>query len=389
MAKTIVLATCYDKVNYGSLLQAYATQAAVEQIGFTPVTIDKSGLQAEIGKNRREYYARHLFDIELYRAKLGYVFHRIKQKVNPSFGKKMQARRNKFKAFVEEHIILGPHFLSFEELSKYCQKFEDVVVGSDQLWLPVNISGDFFTLSFVPDPVKKISYSTSFGVSKLPPNYMKKAKEFLKSYYAISVREQSGLRIIEDLGLEATVTCDPTMLIDKDQWARVSDESYPAPDKPYIFCYLLGDNIWHREEVKRISQETGYPILAISHCDEYVAYDDKQFADFQPYDVGPAQWLTLLRNAAYVCTDSYHGTVFSILFERPFTSFRRHNNQGSQSTNSRLDTLLNRMNLQGRICEHPGQTRSHIDHKIDQEELLELVENYRAESYEWLQRALD
>ena len=110
-------------------------------------------------------------------------------------------------------------------------------------------------------------------------------------------------------------------------------------NEPYIFCYFLGNNPPHRKFVKRLSEKTGYKIVALIHLDEYVK-SDENFADISPFDVDPSDFLNLIKNASFVCTDSFHCSVFSMLYKRIFFTFRRYSRQTKSSTNTRLDTLF-------------------------------------------------
>ena len=388
MTKKVAIASCHDKYNYGSLLQAYATEKAIERLGFDVVTVDKRGLGKEIGAGRRSFYRENLLDLSMYKAKLGFVRHRVKQRVDRSFGEKMGERNHAFASFADSRFNLSPSFSTFKDLGEYCAGFEAVVVGSDQLWLPVNIAGDYFTLSFVPDGVKKVSYATSFGVSSLSDDYLARTGEFLSSFSAISVRETTGAALVERAGREAAVVCDPTMLLCGDEWGALANCSYDLPAEPYIFCYFLGKNTWNRDCAKKLAERTGCKVLAISHLDEYVGYDDDGFADIQPYGVDPFQWVELLANATYVCTDSFHGSVFSCLFEKQFFTFRRHEGMGSQSTNSRLDTLLDKMGLTGRLCESKADFEAAAASDVDFAKTREALADYRSESLGWLSGAL-
>ena len=148
-SKRVAVASCHDKINFGSVLQAYATQRALEELGVEVNTIDKRGLGHAISEGRNDYYLEHLFDVDLYRAKLGFVKHRIKQKLDADFGKKMAKRKSAFSSFESTLFSFTPQAASFEELGALVADYDSVVVGSDQLWLPVNIAGRYFTLGSV------------------------------------------------------------------------------------------------------------------------------------------------------------------------------------------------------------------------------------------------
>ncbi|WP_251212528.1 polysaccharide pyruvyl transferase family protein [Adlercreutzia murintestinalis] len=385
---SIAIASCYDKHNYGSVLQAYATQFAIAQLGFDVITLNKDGLTAQLRVNRSRYYRRNILDLSMYRAKKGFVLHRLRKKLDPRFKEKMDERKEAFDAFIGEHFSLAPEVPTFAALSEYCEQFSSVVVGSDQLWLPVNIAGDYYTLSFVPEGVNKVSYATSFGVSRLPEFYFQEMAHYLSGYHAISVREESGQKIVAEMGYDCEVVADPTLLLSRDDWDKLADGGLQVSKEPYVFCYFMGKNIWNRECAKRLAQASGCKIIAVSHLDEYVAYDDRGFADYQPYRVGPAQWLDLIKGAAYVCTDSFHGTVFASLYNKTLFVFRRHEQMGTQSTNSRLDTLLKRLGLGKRMCGTKDHFESIIEEPVDFSRVNRSIVQYRDSSAKWLASAL-
>lgn len=385
----IAIASCPDKVNFGSVLQSWATQSAVGALGYAALTIDKRGLGSEIGRGRRSYYREHLLDLSLYRAKLGFVGHRVRQKANREFGSRIAERRAAFRTFEEGRFTYTPRTSTFAELAEAVSDCGAVVVGSDQLWLPVNIAGGYFTLEWVEPPVRKVSYATSFGVSELPEGYMRRTAEFLEGFAAVSVREDTGADIVERArGERPAVVCDPTMLLTANDYRRgLVDPAYLMPSDPYVFCYFLGRNVWNRECACELARKAGCKIVAIAHPDEYVAYDDS-YADFYPWGAGPAEWVALLAGARYVCTDSFHGSVFSALFNVPFFTFRRHEGMGAQSTNSRLDTLLARIGATGRLCGTPEAFRAATAREVDWASVNANVAAYRAESRAWLEAAL-
>lgn len=386
MAK-IAVASCHDKRNFGSMLQAWATERAVELLGCDVVTIDKTGLGADIGRGRRSYYLEHLFDAELYRAKLGFVGHRLRQKTDKGFGSEMARRYRAFGRFAAERFRMSPRFGSFEELGGWTRGLDAVVVGSDQLWLPVNIAGGYYTLDFVEGPCCKVSYATSFGVSELPERYMREVARFLPTFSAVSVREDTGADLAERAtGTRPEVVCDPTMLLSRGEWESVADNSL-APNAPYALCYFMGKNLWQRDCARREADRRGLKLVAIAHPDEYVKYDDS-YADVYPWDAGPAEWVGLVSHADMVFTDSFHGTAFSNIFERPFVSFRRHVNMGAQSTNSRIDSLLRRLGLEGRICETEEDFGSVALADVDFGASRPRLERFRSGSRTWLEAAL-
>ena len=275
-----------------------------------------------------------------------------------------------------------------QKLTEKCKDYSSVLVGSDQLWLPVNVVADYYTLNWVPDNVNKISLATSFGVSTVPDKYKESYKKFLNRIENLSVRESAGVKLVSELSnKEATLVCDPTLLLTKQEWMEIQQEERIIKDK-YILCYFLGNNIEHRKFAERLKEKTGYKIVSLNHADEYVKYSDI-FADETPYNIGPAEWINLIRNAEYVCTDSFHGTVFSLINNTKFFTFERYSNKNSKvSTNSRIYSLLEIVNLKERILSGTENVEDVLKYNIDFDKVNTKLADFRNESKAFLEKAL-
>ncbi|MCD7882641.1 MAG: polysaccharide pyruvyl transferase family protein [Lachnospiraceae bacterium] len=283
----------------------------------------------------------------------------------------------------------SPVYNSKAELGSKCEEnYSAVLVGSDQLWLPGNIAADYYTLNFVPESVNTIAYATSFGQSSLPKDSAEKAKVFLRKIKHIGVREESGQKLVKELvDRDVPVVCDPTLLFTGDEWMSIQREE-PIVKEKYIFCYFLGNNPPHREFAKRLKEKTGCKIVALTHLDEFVK-SDEGYSDENPYDIDPADFLNLIRNAEYVCTDSFHCSVFSILYRRPFFTFRRYARKTKSSTNSRLDTLFNLVGISGRIMNGDENIEMCLSLTIDFNAVHKRLESVRTDSYGYLVKALN
>jgi len=315
--KKVAIVSCYFQHNYGSMLQAYATQMALDKLGYENETIDISGIDKEIKKAKMIYFAKASLTSDILLSKLGMAKNVLRKKlIKNDYAANSRIRAKKFEEFSKKKFRLSKTYRSKIELEKICaEKYSAVVVGSDQLWLPGNIAADYYTLNFVPETVNTVAYATSFGQSKLPKDTEKKAKVFLKKIRHIGVREESGQKLIKDLvGRDVPVVCDPTLLFTGDEWMAIQ-KIEPIIKGRYILCYFLGNNPPHREFAKKLKEKTGCKIVALTHLDEYVK-SDENYADETPYDIGPAEFLNLIRNAEFVCTDSFHCSVFSILYKR-------------------------------------------------------------------------
>ena len=389
MMKKTAIVSCYFQHNYGSMLQAYATQMALDKLGYENETVDISGFNREIKKAKIKYFAKASLTSDILLSKIGMAKSVLIKKLSKNeYASLSKERSKKFDAFCKRYFKLSPRYASKDELGRNCKKnYSAVLVGSDQLWLPANIAAQYYTLSFVPSDVNTIAYSTSFGQSELPNDSARKASVFLKKIRHIGVREESGQKLVKSLsGRDVPVVCDPTLLFTGDEWMSIQKEK-AIVEEPYIFCYFLGNNPMHREFAKKLREFTGYKIVSLIHLDEYVK-SDVGYADMTPYDIDPADFLNLIRNASYVCTDSFHCSVFSMLYRKMFFTFRRYTRKTKISTNSRLDTLFKLAGIEGRILNADEEIQECLNMKIDYDQVHRNLQKIREESYAYLTAAL-
>ncbi len=388
--KRVAIVSCYFKHNYGSMLQAYATQKVLDKLEIENETIDISGLSSEINRAKMIYFAKASLTSDIFIRKFGMLKNVIKKRISKNeYSALSGIRDRKFEEFKNTRFRLSDKYNSKKELHIACgQRYTDVLVGSDQLWLPANIAGDYYTLSFVPDNVNSIAFSTSFGMAELPKNSEKKATEFLNKIKHLSVREASGQAIVRDLtGRDIPIVCDPTLLFTGEEWMEIQQEEPLVKDK-YILCYFLGKNMYSREFAKQLKAETGLKIIALAHIDEYVKEDD-DYSDETPFDIGPSEFLNLVRNAEYVCTDSFHCSVFSILYRKKFFTFRRYADKTKQSTNNRLDNLFNLLGITGVIQEGDKSVTDAMKNVIDFESAHKNLDALKTASYDYLKKSLE
>lgn len=387
--KKVAIVSCYFQHNYGSMLQAYATQMALDKLGYENETINISGFNSEIKRAKFLYFVKASLTSDILLSKAGMAKNLLVKRVSRStYTTNTKIRAEKFDSFSKAKFRLSRTYHSKAELGGACpEEYSAVVVGSDQLWLPGNIAADYYTLNFVPKTVNTIAYATSFGQSSLPKDSAEKASVFLKKIRHIGVREESGQKLVNQLtGRSVPVVCDPTLLFSGNEWMSIQVNE-PIVKGRYILCYFLGNNPPHREFAKSLKAQTGCKIVALTHLDEYVK-SDKAYADITPYDIDPADFLNLIRNAEYICTDSFHCSVFSILYERPFFTFRRYNRNTKQSTNSRLDTLFHLTGISGRLLTGNEKIQACLKISTDFEAVHNKIELIRKESYNYLKTAL-
>lgn len=385
--KPIALVTCYFQPNYGSQLQAYATQMAFDKLGLENETIMIDGLVPEINKAKYRYFLSRIFDINTIKDKWATVRKFIAKKMYPKYRENLETRNAMFKEFASSRFYLSKLYNSKKELSLHANDYAAFVVGSDQLWLPSNISADYYTLNFIPNSIPKISLATSFGVSELPRKQAKMASDFLKRLDYISVRETSGKKLVKELSnKDVPVVCDPTLMFTAEDWDNVSIKGRFS-DAQYIFVYFLGNNPEHREFVKRVKKLMGFKIIQLAHCDEFIK-TDVGFADETPYNVGPCEFIQLVRDAEFVFTDSFHCSVFSLLYKKKFFTFRRYWGDGKVSTNGRVYSLLSLVNLENRLLYGNENVEKILPEKIDFDAVHEKIGTLRNYSWKWLKDSL-
>ena len=220
-----------------------------------------------------------------------------------------------------------------EEIAK---EFDYFVAGSDQIW-NYNFAAEHFDDYFLKfaKTNQKIAVSASFGMDELPDKWKNMYSASLQDFSGMSVREDAGQAIIRDLlGIDVPVLIDPTMMLAKDEWLAVSRKPRVDCFKPYVLKYYLGDEA-EEEKIDVWAKENGYEVYELLNKDIP-----------ELYSAGPGEFISLISNAALVCSDSFHCIVFSIIFSRPFLVYAR---QGSGNyMTSRLDTLLNKFGFEDR-----------------------------------------
>lgn len=368
--------------NYGSILQAYALQSCLQQLGHQPEIICYKKTNYVKQAARLLYYPL-LKATFLAKWKTLY----LKTKKKDIYKDIILTREKSFSDFANENFLYSRVYVGRNDLISGTYDYDCFVLGSDQVWNPMNLGGDFFTMTFIPDQIKKITYAPSFGVSKIPDNQRKKTAEYLRRIDSISVREAEGVSIIKELtGRDVPQVVDPTILAGRELWdsrigARLINEDY-------VFCYFISANPKYREYAKSLASKVGLKIVTIPFVDEFVKADDG-FGDIIPKSVGPLEFVNLIGNAKYVCTDSFHGSVFSVLYEVPFFTFSRYRKDTEDSTNSRLYSFLNMIGMEYRLRSEDDKVENESLSEVDFTPAKDKLESKRKESLQFLKSALE
>lgn len=369
--------------NYGTSLQGYAMLKKIQQLGY----------EVEVIKyiKRLSTWQKIKFVVNALRAgEWKNIQHRLTSKQMlkkyPVYAAGIAERTTAVNAYKQKKLIpLFHEYIGYDALHKGSLNYAAVVVGSDQVWTPMSLPNKFFNLLFVSDSVRKVAYASSFGISEIPSFQRKATGAYLDRFYKIGVREQRGKEIVEELSHQkATVVADPTMLLSREEWEQEIADAHTTTEELYIFCYFLGTNQEARKAAKELKEKTGYKIITIRHMDEYVP-EDELFGDEAPYNVDPNDFVKYISRAAYVCTDSFHCTVFSILFHRQFMTFYRFAEGSKTGRNSRINSLFDLFELQERL--YKGDINK-ITNPIDYNSVDEKLSELRKESIYFLNECL-
>lgn len=345
--------------NYGGILQNYALQQTLKKLGHDPVTLNYMPSLK---------FGRYLLYLgkALICAPLPSKRHRIKP----------------YRHYLKRPAIIDPFIRDNISLTKVIPDYskrllkrygiEAIIVGSDQVWrysFNSHYIEDMY-LDFAKDyPCLKLSYAASFGVDDwlYPAERTEHARQLIKLFNNVSVRENTAIKLCqENLGVDATVVLDPTLLLTSNDYQKFCIEP-SSVERPYMAVYLLDENEEKTSYIESLAKGKGLRIKKMTKSSPRRSIEE---------------WLTIIRNADFVVTDSYHGSVFSIIFEKQFLTF---NNKGRGE--NRFHTLFDRLNLQDRLID-PSVSVKCEDEIIDYPSISLRLQELRKESISYLKKAL-
>ena len=318
--------------NYGNVLQRYAVcnllmglGAEVESLWFSPQAGFLPYLQSHYP------WMKDSWDWKTW-VKLGINWKGATHKMFSGENAWEAARNAGIKSFVDRYIPMRYNV----DFAKVADEYDYFVVGSDQVWNPYFAGFEKFFMKFA-SMEKRIAYAASISSPDVPLDAMEVFIDGINGMKAISVREQAGAELIEQLtGRKVEVVADPTMLVAAEKWREIARKpSWLKGDEQILTTYFLGKR--PDEVIDRLAAEHGLKVVNI--LDERI---------FEHYAVAPEEWLWLIDNASLMYTDSFHGTVFSILFRRPFVVAERIEAGCASKMTSRIDTLLGKFGLEAR-----------------------------------------
>lgn len=376
----------YFHENYGGMLQAYATITKLKEMGLEYEIIQYEKHHSIWNKIKQ---LPRLFNGVLLNDKKELLKKKIGRKIHSDFATNDNIRSKAFAKFREEKFThLSPIFRGYNNLCKGTKKYSAIATGSDQLWSPAGLPTNFYNLMFVSDEIKKISIASSFGVKSIPWYQLKRTRQYLDRIEFISMREQRGCEIVKELtGREVSLILDPVFFFDKNGWEELIPKQ-TIYSESYIFAYLLGNTPLYRQAIEKVAKKLKCKIVTFRHLDQYVKCDE-HFGDYAPYNVSPSDFLNILRGAKFICTDSFHGSVFSIIHQKQFIVFNRYDENAKYSKNSRIDTLCNSLGLNNRRFKSTETLCEQIISPIDYSVIIDKLNLLRRKSDEYLKTAFE
>ena len=364
MNKRVVVVTWTGVHNYGTALQSYSLQYAIEKLGYNVLIMDKVHYISIWGQIKR--MIMNLLCI-------------LKRNRNGKSYRMMQFHQTFQKIFRPSTI---------KELQKLVSETDVFVSGSDQIWNTAYRYDSMMFLDFAKTK-KRISYATSIGTGVIPETFKPMISAHLMKYSNISVREKTAALLLADLtGRNDIVTVlDPTFLLDHREWhlfAQYSVLDVELPEK-YILCYFVGENLCYKQQVSDIKEKSGISNVVV------VLLKETQCVNIGGQTItidnaSPNDFVKLIENASIICTDSFHATAISINFSKPFVEFLRFNDNSQTSQNSRIYDLLHHYGLSDYVY---NVFSSKWLEPINYVNVNKILDSDRTESWTYLRKSLE
>lgn len=315
-----------NSTSYGATLQMYALYHVVNELGHDTQIINYYNAYMKAEKHKSNSHTAGM----------------VKKAVSDLLHLPLKRR---FKSFEKRRMTIFPErsFDDTQKLSELGNHYDAVICGSDQVWNPDITENDLtYFLNFCGEHTRRVSYAPSFGVKTLDRDFSDLVARELAQFYALSIRETDGQKLVmQMLGREVPIVLDPTMLLSATQWSTL-EKMHPLAKDEYILYYTIKRSDSLMQFCRQLSAKTGMKIVVIGgNC--VTAFKNKDAMVDYAVDISPEQWLYLVHHAAYVVTNSFHGTAFSVNFRKEFYV------EFSSLTNSRLEHIVNMLELTDRI----------------------------------------
>lgn len=374
----IAIFTWSSYQNYGTYLQCHALSKVIKQLAYDATVIEYTTPAQMSSWNQ---FLRKSFKVPLYICKfLLQPFHLVKYE---NISENLPKRISKFNKFKRDFIPSSKRNFSAEDLDGLNANFSAFICGSDQIWNPFLFDSHFF-LDFVSDNRKKIAYGPSFGINNIDSSTnAKRIIPLINTFTFLSCREKSGAAwLSEKTGRCVPHVLDPTLLLHKEEWLSLANNPYTLPEH-YILCYFLGQNESYWKEIYAFANTHKLSVVIIP-----IYSNDFSRHGFVPDDIGPCEYIALIKHADFICTDSFHGCCFSVLLEKNFAVFLRFSKKDKKSQNARVCDFLEKFHLQNLFISKKNTLESIFHTKIYYKTVNDIVDMERNKSVLYLSNAL-
>lgn len=366
------------RYNYGSILQAYALQQELNSMDNVDYEIIcQYGKKVASVSNLKE---------KLGRLGLKKTLKRIIWKYGLS---KLRQRNNNIQKFVDQYLKVSDKEYSEETIKEANNVYDAFFCGSDQIWNPELTPLDsMYWLGFADENKIKIAYAPSIGVNSLNAEQKEQITKNLKSFKAVSCREESGTELLNTF-LEKEKcqnVIDPTLLVNRSIWDNISSDKNNYGEK-YVYVYMLRGTKKQRKIIEKFAKYKGLKIVTMPFLDnEKINLYDFKFGDYKLWDASPSDFISAIRNAEYVFTDSFHCMLFSSMYHKEFFTFPKI---GKAQIN-RMTAFQKMINAESHMI-NDDISSEEIDKisEIDWDFADKAIENKRKESKAYLSSAFD
>lgn len=344
-------------INYGALLQYYALEKSLQKLNIQCEWI-------------RFCPKEKMSKIQKFKEIVKRVFFY-------NTNTKLKEIRRDFKEFLKCYCNVSEKvYVDYDELIG-CIDAEIYITGSDQVW--GGIAKENY-LCFVPDNKRKISYAASFGKANISQKQKDIIKPWLQRLDYISVREKSGVKICNDIGLDAKWVLDPTLLLDKKEYPINSHKNKIVD----VYCYFLNieskDDVYWNKIKQFIDQEK--LSMQIACVESTIRLFPTNYVTIDKVEM----WLSSYKNAKYILTNTFHGMVFAIIFHKPFLVLKQ--SRTGEKQNERMYSILSLLNLENRFYSENCTIKEQINRKIDWNKVDNIIEKQKKDSIEYIKMAL-
>ena len=351
MKKKIGIITMYyGSINYGGNLQAYALPFFLNKLGYDAKQISYPATGNTSGVSLRAKFIRNFkkSPINCFKIIIIKIFQKLKKALHKKDLRKLADFKNKRAvAFQNFQLNLIPHtdqIYNDIQLSLTNDLFDIFITGSDQVF-NFNWAKPGCFLNFVNDDKIKFSYAASMALNDIPDAKKQFMKQTLEKYNAVSVREERTVELLKELtGREIELTVDPTLLLETSDWDKIASER--LINEKYVFCYFLGDNKYERRAAKEYAEKNHLTLVCIPMCWHNYKQIDSDFGDINCPFASPEDFISLIKYAEYVFTDSFHACVFSLIYKKRFIVFNRDK---SNRMSTRIVSLMKLFGTENRF----------------------------------------